>query len=110
MSNHPNRRAGNPARNPTAAEVRAARKATDRREIMARIIIKTRTEGEFTFWCPTGGGYVRLETEGRPGTLGQQICEGGGLMGSTLEATEATLGDVARKWLRQRRARMNRGA
>ena len=73
---------------------------------MARIIIKTRKEGEFSFWCPTGGGYVRIESEGRPGTLGQQICEGGGLMGSTLEATEATLGDVARKWLRQRRARM----
>ena len=77
---------------------------------MARIIIKTRKEGEMSFWCPTGGGYVRLESEGRPGTLGQQICEGGGLMGSTIESTEATLGDVARKWLRQRRARMNRGA
>jgi len=77
---------------------------------MARIIIKTRTEGEFTFWCPTGGGYVRLETEGHPGTLGQQICEGGRLMGATLEATEANLAYVARKWLRQRRARMNRGA
>lgn len=98
---------------PTAAP--ATRRATQPRpksgprakpqtgEIMARIIIKTRTEGEFTFWCPNGGGYVRLETEGHPGTLGQQICEGGRLMGSTLDATEATLGDVARKWLRQRR-------
>lgn len=81
-----------------------------RRRKERRRLGKTRTEGEFTFWCPNGGGYVRLETEGRPGTLGQQICEGGRLMGSTLDATEATLGDVARKWLRQRRARMNKVA
>ena len=46
---HPNRRAGNPARNPTAAEVRAARKATERREIMARIIIKTTAEQVVVF-------------------------------------------------------------
>ena len=71
---------------------------------MARIIIKTRKEGEMSFFCPASGGYVWLESEGRPGTLGQQICEGGGFMGSTLSAKEETLGDVARKWLRQRRA------
>ena len=71
---------------------------------MARIIIKTRKEGEMSFFCPADGGYVWLESECRPGTLGQQICEGGGFMGSTLSAREETLSDVARKWLRQRRA------
>ena len=71
---------------------------------MARIIIKTRKEGEMSFFCPADGGYVWLESEGRSGTLGQQICEGGEFMGSTLSAREETLGDVARKWLRQRRA------
>lgn len=70
---------------------------------MARIIINTRKEGEMSFWCKADGGYVWLESEGKPGTLGQQICEGGGFRGSTLYAREETLADVARKWLRQRR-------
>ena len=48
---------------------------------MSRIIIKTRKEGEMSFWCKEGGGF----------------------RGSTLSASEKTLGGVARKWLRQRR-------
>ena len=70
---------------------------------MSRIIIKTRKEGEMSFWCKADGGYVWLESPGKPGTLGDQICDGGGFRGSTLSASEKTLGDVARKWLRQRR-------
>ena len=77
---------------------------------MARIIIKTRQEGEMSFWCKADGGYVWLERPGKPGTMGDQICEGGGFRGSTLSASEKTLGYVARKWLRQRRARMNKVA
>ena len=71
---------------------------------MAGIIIKTRKEGEMSFFCPADGGYVFLEGEGRPGTLGRQICKGGDFMGSTLLARGETLAAVARKWLRQRRA------
>lgn len=69
---------------------------------MARITISTR-RGKREFWCPDAGGYVRLETEGHSGTLGRQICEGGGFMGSTLTADAETLPKVARRWLRQQR-------
>ena len=70
---------------------------------MARITINTKDEGAMEFWVNDDGGYVRLELSGRPGTLGKQICEGGGFMGNTLSANEANLAQVARRWNRQRR-------
>lgn len=70
---------------------------------MARITIKTRDIGELEFWCKDGGGYVFLESDGKPGSLGKQICDGGGFMGNTLSADEKTLASVARTWNRQRR-------
>jgi hypothetical protein len=71
---------------------------------MARTTINTHNVGPLTFFAPDGGGYVRLESPGKSGTLGQQICEGGDTMGSTLTANASNLGAVARRWLRQRRA------
>lgn len=71
---------------------------------MARFTIKTRTNGDMTFFVPNGGGYVRLESEGKHGTLGQQICEGGGFYGNTLSANEQSLESVARRWYRAYRA------
>lgn len=73
---------------------------------MARTIINTRDVGKLEFWAPDGGGYVRLEGPGRAGTLGLQICEGGGSIGSTLLADAKTLPAVARRWNKQRRARV----
>ena len=70
---------------------------------MARIIINTRKEGQMSFWCKADGSFAWLESEGKPGTLGQPICKGGGFRGSAIYAREETLADVARKWLRQRR-------
>ena len=53
--------------------------------------IKSRKTGEiFSFYAPDNGGYVHLESPGRPGSTGAQICGGGGFMAS-----------VARKWYRQ---------
>ena len=78
--------------------------ALNRRDRMARITINTRDVGALTFFVPDAGGYVRLESSGKSGTLGQQICEGGGTMGSTLSASESTLATVARRWNKQRRA------
>ncbi|HBQ1085877.1 TPA: hypothetical protein L7K09_005375 [Klebsiella pneumoniae] len=66
--------------------------------------IKSRKTGEiFSFYAPDSGGYVHLESPGRPGSTGAQICRGGGFMGSTLycDASEDDLASVARKWYRQ---------
>lgn len=66
--------------------------------------IKSRKTGEiFSFYAPDRGGYVHLESPGRPGSTGAQICRGGGFMGSTLfcDASEDDLASVARKWYRQ---------
>lgn len=71
---------------------------------MARFTIKTRTNGDMEFFVPNGGGYVRLESDGRSGTLGRQICYGGGFMGNTIMADEKTLEAQARRWYRAYRA------
>ena len=66
--------------------------------------IKSRKTGEiFSFYAPDRGGYVHLESPGRPGSTGAQICRGGGFMGSTLfcDASEDDLASVARQWYRQ---------
>jgi len=72
---------------------------------MARFTIKTRTNGDIDFFVPDAGGYVRLESGvNHSGTLGRQICEGGGFMGSTIMADEKTLEAKARHWYRAYRA------
>ncbi len=64
------------------------------------IIIKSRTAGTFSFWMNDVGGYIFLEADGKPGTLGQQICKGGYFSGSTLSATPETFEKVCRNWYR----------
>lgn len=68
---------------------------------MATFTIKTRAHGDKTFFVPDQGGYVRLESGGNHGTLGKQICYGGGFRGNTITADAASLEVVARKWWRQ---------
>jgi hypothetical protein len=73
---------------------------------MATITIKTRNHGDATFFVrdsatDADSGYVYLESKGKTGTLGKQICAGGDFSGSTLTATVETLGKVARAWHRQ---------
>ncbi|EKA7659290.1 hypothetical protein OL397_004464 [Salmonella enterica] len=66
--------------------------------------IKSRKTGEiFNFFAPDNAGNVRLESEGYPGTLGMEICNGGGFMGIPLSCagTEEDLARVARRWYRQ---------
>lgn len=64
------------------------------------IIIKSRTAGTFSFWMNAAGGYIFLESDGKPGTLGQQICKGGYFSGSTLSGTPETFEKVCRSWYR----------
>lgn len=69
---------------------------------MARVTITTTTGTTHDFFCPAAGGYVRLEGPGSTGTLGSQICDGGGTEGETLSATPETLQAVAVRWMGQR--------
>ena len=75
-----------------------------------RLTIRAKTEIEtiygtekpvFEFWAPDNGGYVRLESDGKSGTLGQQICDGGGFSGGTVSATPENFTRVCRSWYRQ---------
>jgi len=75
---------------------------------MARTTIKTRDNGTLEFFVPNNGGYVRLESGSQHGTLGRQICDGGGFRGNTLTATPESLPLVAHQWLRQARTAMRR--
>lgn len=50
--------------------------------------IKSRKTGEiFSFYAPDSGGYVHLESPGRPGSTGAQICQGEGLWGVRFTVT-----------------------
>lgn len=46
--------------------------------------INSKEHGEITFFCPGSGKYVWVDLNGKPGTLGNQICQGGNLRGNTL--------------------------
>lgn len=66
---------------------------------MNQLTLKSRKTGQtFNFWMPLDGGYIRLESEGSSGTLGKQICQGGGFMGNTLSATPETFEKTCRTW------------
>lgn len=55
----------------------------------------------FEFWAPPNGGYIRLESDDRPGTLGQQICAGGDFMGNAISCqTEDDFKKECRAWYR----------
>jgi hypothetical protein len=70
-----------------------------------RLTIKKKIDGVvWHFWCaasedkPSESRYVYLETDGRPGQLGEQITY---KSGATIAATPATFQQVCRKWVRQ---------
>ncbi len=68
------------------------------------LIIKSRVMNrEFEFWCPDNGGYIRDVTN-KPGTLGSQVCDGGGYTGSCLSSgsSEKQFKRICRSWYRAR--------
>lgn len=62
--------------------------------------INTRRHGELTFFCPAYGEYVWVDMNGKPGTLGMQICDNGHLSGSTLSWYYDDFESFCRKWWR----------
>lgn len=63
--------------------------------------INSRKHGKISFWMNGNAGYVFLQSEGRPGQLGEQICEGGSFMGSTISANAENFEKVCRRWHKQ---------
>ncbi len=55
MSNHPNRSAGHPARNPSPAEVRAAREAAGLTQTQAAALVHS-TDRNWRMWEDDTGG------------------------------------------------------
>ncbi len=70
---------------------------------MATFTIKSRKLNRtFSFFMNANGGYIYLQSKGRPGTLGQQIFKNAGINGSTIAAdTEEQFVKACRKWYRQ---------
>ena len=68
-----------------------------------RTTINTREFGELEFFTGNGTDYVFVDINGRSGTLGNQICDNGGLMGSTISYRGGSPIDfekICRRWWR----------
>lgn len=67
---------------------------------MTTMMIKSRKlQRNFEFFMPDNGGHIYLEDGDNHGTFGRQICEGGGLRGSTVTATsEDMFKNECRRW------------
>ncbi len=66
------------------------------------IISSKKLDKKITFSRP-GSEYIYADLNGAPGTLGKQICSGGGTMGSTLSYAgdiQADFEAICRKWYR----------
>ena len=62
------------------------------------------------YWSPSGGGYVYEIDEQHPGTLGRQVCEFLGSLGSTLHwsGRQPLVDMIRREWKRARRDELRR--
>lgn len=75
---------------------------TDRGNIMELTIKSRKLYAEITFSRP-GGHYIFADLNGKPGTLGNQICTGGRTMGNTLGysgSDQEEFAKICRKWYR----------
>lgn len=70
--------------------------------------IVSRKLGRVVTFSRPGGGYVFVDLNGQPGTLGNQICAGGALSGSTISCSgdAAEFERVCRRWWRQYLSRL----
>lgn len=65
--------------------------------------IKSRAfKRELTFTCP-GNYYIFIDFNGKPGTLGNQICDGGHFMGNTISYSgndDYEFEKICRRWFK----------
>jgi len=69
-----------------------------------KLTIKSRKDGTAITFSRPGKYYIFADLNGKPGTLGQQICHGGGTMGNTISYEgddEERFKEICRKWYRQ---------
>lgn len=69
------------------------------------LTIDSRRLGKEIEFSTAGGSYIYVDLTGgdRPGTLGQQMCYGGSLFGSTISysgASDAAFERICRRWWR----------
>lgn len=65
--------------------------------------IKSRKLGRTITFSRPGSSYIFADLNGKPGTLGCQICSGGGTMGSTLSYDgddQERFAAICRRWYR----------
>lgn len=65
--------------------------------------INSRKLGRTITFSRPGSSYIFADLNGQPGTLGCQICSGGGTMGSTLSYSgddQAQFEAICRRWYR----------
>jgi len=62
--------------------------------------INSKLYGKIDFFCSAVGKYVYVNLNSKPGTLGNQICVGGHLTGSTISyyGDEMDFGKFCRNW------------
>lgn len=68
---------------------------------MQRFTIQSRTMHRPLAFSRPGRSYIYVDLNEKPGTLGQQICEGGRLSGSTLSYSgedQAAFEQICRRW------------
>jgi len=68
-----------------------------------RLTIKSKVLGKEIEFSRPGNFYIYVDLNGQPGTLGNQICENGGLMGSTIGYNgddEERFITICRRWYR----------
>jgi len=65
---------------------------------MEHTIKSRKLNKKITFFSGNGTSYVYVNLNGKDGTLGNQICRGGRLSGSTLSASEGSFKSVCRRW------------
>ena len=67
------------------------------------LTIKSKKLGKTITFSRPGTGYIYADLNGNSGTLGKQLCEGGGTMGSTLSYSgedEKEFAAICRRWYR----------
>ena len=65
--------------------------------------INTKEFGQLEFFTGNGTDYIFVNINDKPGTLGNQICDSGGLMGSTISYRGGSPIDfekICRRWWR----------
>lgn len=68
---------------------------------MVYIVNSRKLKRQLTFFIDGKEGYIFVDLNNKPGLLGQQICKGGYLIGSTLRANETNFIKICKQWLKQ---------